>query len=117
MAANTSLQPFNTVGDRRILRTVLDDHIACALELSRDVLASDFASLYVVRRHGGVGGLSGRIDRHDDDARSLGFLDGRADGGGIAGVEQNEIDARGNEIVDLVNLLVRNPARTRRWSL
>ena len=51
------------------------------------------------------GALGRGIDRDHDDAGRLGSFDRRLDGLRIAGVEQDQIDAGGDEIIDLGILL------------
>src|SRR6266702_907985 len=87
------------------LRPVLDDHIAFAAELVDDVLAGDLASLDIVCGHRGVGAFGCGIHRDDDDACRLCFLDRWPDGLRIAGVQEDQVDAGGDEVVDLGHLL------------
>ncbi len=95
----------DAVDHRGDLRAVLDDDVAFASQLVDDVLAGDLAGLDVVGGHRGVGAFGRGVDGNDDDAGGLRLLDRRADRLGIAGVEQDQVDAGGDEIVDLGDLL------------
>src|SRR4029079_17105286 len=55
--------------------------------------------------YGGVGAFGRGVDRDDHDARRLRLLDRRPDRLWIAGIQQDQVDAGGNEIVDLGDLL------------
>ena len=102
----TSLQPFT--------RSITDETcgpfwmttLPLPPILSAMILAGDLARLDVVRLHRGVGPGRGDVDRDDDDARRLGALHRRRDRLRVGRVEQDQVDAGGDEVVDLGELLV-----------
>ena len=105
--ARTSLQPFTrSITAETCGPFWMIDLAALGAELVGDVLAGDLAGLDVVGLHRGVGAGRGDVDRDHHDPGRLRPLDRRGDRLGVGGVEQDHVDARGDEVVDLVELLV-----------
>ena len=77
-----------------------------SVQLVDDELAGLLAGLDVVGLDRGVRALGGDVDRDHDDARRLRPLDRRLDRLRVGGVDQDQVDARGDEVVDLGVLLV-----------
>ena len=109
--ANTSLQPFT--------RSITEE--TCGpFSMITSPLPPILSTMYwqaispawmLFGHHRGVRPLGRDVDRHDDDAGRLRPLDRRRDRLGVGGVEQDQVDARGDEIVDLGDLLVRGRSR------
>ena len=96
------LAALDAIDDRSDLRTVDDQHIAFAAgQMVDNVLAGERAGLDVVGHDGDVGALRADVEGRDDDAGLVGALDRRSDGLRVDGVEHDDIDAGGDEIVDL----------------
>ena len=100
------LAAVDAIDHRRDLRAVLDDHVALAAELLDDELAGDLAGLHVVGLHGRVGAVGRHVDAHHHDAGLLGLLQRGLDGLGVDRVDEDHVDPRGDEAVDLRELLV-----------
>ena len=101
------LAAIDPIDDRADLRPVLDDHLAAGLaELVGDVLAGDLAGLDIVGLHRGIGPGCRDVDRDHHHPRSLRPLDRRRDRVRVGRVDQDHVDARRDEIVDLGELLV-----------
>ena len=100
------LAALDAVDHRGDLRAVLDDHVALAAELVDDVLAGDLAGLDVVGLHRGVGARRPRRRPRRRRCRPPAPLDRRRDRLRVGGVEQDQVDAGGDEVVDLGELLV-----------
>ena len=98
-----AVDPVDHRGDRR---AVHDRHLALAVQLVDDVLASLLAGFDVVGGDRGGGPLGGDVHRDGDDAGRLQADHGRLDRDRIGGVDQHQIDAGGDEVVDLGGLLV-----------
>src|SRR5690606_27223220 len=86
--------------------TVDDYDITFAADGVDNVLAGFLAGLNVVGHHCNVGAGCGNIKGGDDDASVTRTFDGGCNGAGINGVQHDDVDARGDEVIDLGNLLV-----------
>ncbi len=100
------LAALNAVDDGRRGRAIEDDVVALAARVVDQILAGDLARLDVVGHHGHVGTRGGDIEGCDYDACSLRLLNGRLDRLGVDSVQHDDIDAGGDEAVDLRDLLV-----------
>ena len=68
-------------------------------------MAGDLAGLNIVCGHRSVRAFGCRVHGDDDDASRLRLLDRGPNGLGIAGIEEDQVNAGGDEIVDLGHLL------------
>ena len=100
------LAAVDAVDHRGHRRAVHDRHLALAVQLVDDVLAGLLAGFDVVGGDRGGRPLGGDIDRDGDDAGRLQADHGRLDRDRIGGVDQHQIDAGCDEVVDLGGLLV-----------
>src|SRR6516225_2673370 len=78
-----------------------DQHGAFAAHLFDQVFAGDRAGLDVVGLDGHVGARCPRVGRDDGNAALVGAVDRRLDGVRVAGAQHDQVDAGGDEGVDL----------------
>ena len=81
------------------------DHVALALELVDEELGQLLAELHLV----GVDGqaalvVDGVVERHDHDAAVAGLLDHAVEAAGRRGVDDDRVDALGDQVGDLLRL-------------
>ena len=100
------LAAVDAVDHRGHRRAVHDRHLALAVQLLGDVLAGLLAGFDVVGGDRGGGTLGGDVHRDGDDAGRLQADHGRLDRDRIGRVDQHQIDAGRDEVVDLGGLLV-----------
>ncbi|CAM2151708.1 hypothetical protein PT2222_260113 [Paraburkholderia tropica] len=100
------LAAVHAVDHRRDLRAVFDNDVALAVDLLREVFAGDRAGLHVVGLHGGVGARGAHVHGQHHDAGRARLAHGGLDGFRIGGVQQDHVDVRRDEVVDLRELLV-----------
>src|SRR6201999_3322555 len=96
---------FDTVDHGRDLRAIHNNDIAAWPHLIDHCLAGRSTCLDVVGHHRYVRAVGGRVNGDDHDAGGLSLLDGRGNCLGIVGGDQQHIDAGGDEIVDVIELL------------
>ena len=106
LARSTSLQPLTRSITAETCGPFLMTTLPLPFELVDDVLAGDLAGLDVVGLTVASAPGGGDVDRDHDDAGRLRPLDRRLDRLRVGGVEQDHVDAGGDEVVDLGELLV-----------
>ncbi len=104
--AERLLAAVDPVDHRGHRRAVHDRHLALAVQLLGDVVAGLLAGFDVVGGDRGGRTLGGDVHRDGDDAGRLQADHRRLDRDRIGGVDQHQIDAGSDEVVDLGGLLV-----------
>ena len=104
--ANTALQPLTRSTMEETCGPLMMIDVTLAAELVGKELAAELAGLDVVGLDGDVRSGGRDVDRDHEDAGVLRALDGGAAGLRVGGVEQDQVHTRGDEAVDLGELLV-----------